>query len=378
MHSHGFPPDRATEAEAGAGAPTEPIELSLIVPMLNEQGNLRLVARRVAQALGAATRYELLFIDDGSSDDSVAVARALAAEDDRVRVLALARNFGKEAAMLAGYDHARGRALVVLDADGQQPPELLPQMLGLWRSGYDVVHAVRTETLALSGRRRVSSRAFYWLLDRMVGVPVVANTADFRLMDHRVVEAVRQCRERHRFNRALVAWAGFAQVCVPYVAAERHSGQTKWSYRGLMRYAMDGVLSFSIRPLRLIGVSGGLLSALSFLYLAFVSVLRIVRPELAGADTGYTSLVGAISLLGGTQLLCVWLLGEYIGRIYEQVKERPPYVLRDLDERQGRRSLPHAASRLHLDAASPAAIPAPHLALPPEPARRVSSDAQRA
>jgi len=305
-------------------------ELSVIVPMFNEEGNVRLLAARVAAAMAeVCPSYEIIYVDDGSSDRSVAEVQALAESSPRIRLVALARNFGKEAAMLAGYDHARGRAAIVVDADLQQPPELFGAMLDLWRQGYDVVNAVRERTEGITRLRKLASTAFYWVNDRLTGVTIPSQTADFRLMDRAVVEAVRDCRESHRFNRALVAWTGFRHASITYVAANRHSGQSYWNWRRLVVYAMDGILSFSVRPLRLVGLAGGFISALSFAYLTIVAVLRIVRPELAGANFGYASIIGMVSLIGGCQLLGVWLLGEYVGRIYEQVKGRPAYVVRE-------------------------------------------------
>lgn len=304
-------------------------ELSIIVPMFNEEGNVALLADRVGAALAEeCPDYELLFVDDGSRDGSVDEVQKLAAASSRVRLIALSRNFGKEAAMLAGYDHARGEAVIVVDADLQQPPELFPDLLALWRQGFDVVDAVRTDTEGISPVRRLFSSAFYWLHGKLSGVHLGAHTADFRLLDRAVVDVVRTCREAHRFNRALVAWAGFRHAAVSYTAARRHAGQTAWGWRGLVAYALGGVLSFSITPLRLAGWLGAAVSALSFLYLIYVATLRLTFPEWASPATGYASIIGMIALLGGCQLLAVWILGEYIGRIYEQVKARPPYLVR--------------------------------------------------
>jgi dolichol-phosphate mannosyltransferase len=313
---------------------TDGLELSVLIPLLDEQDNLEPLAHRLVASLDSgADSYELIFIDDGSTDASVDVIRSIARrhEPGRIRLIPLARNFGKEAAMLAGYDHALGRAVVVLDADLQQPPELLPEMLGLWRLGYDVVHAERMDVAGVSRLRRAASSAFYWVQSGLMGVAPNPRAADFRLLDRAVVETLRSCREAHRFNRALVAWAGFRQVAVPYHAARRHAGTAKWSTRRLLAYALDGILSFSVRPLRWMAAAGALVSSLSFVYLIVVVVLRIVRPELAGAHFGYASIIGLIALLGGCQLLCAGLLGEYVGRIYEQVKGRPAYVVRMRD-----------------------------------------------
>ncbi|MDR3634524.1 MAG: glycosyltransferase family 2 protein [Isosphaeraceae bacterium] len=315
-------------------APADGPELSIIVPMYNEEGNVRPLAERVRQvAADEALTYELLYVDDGSTDGSVREVLALAEESPEVRLVTLARNFGKEAAMLAGYDHAQGQVIAVIDADLQQPPELFGEMLALWRQGYDVVDAVRADTLGISRIRKSFSTLFYWVNQQLAGIAIPSQTADFRLLDRAVVDAVRQCREYHRFNRALVAWIGFRHAAITYTAAPRHAGKTHWGHWKLIQYAMDGILSFSIRPLRLMGLLGGGTCALSILYMVFVAILRIVRPELAGANFGYASIIGMIALLGGFQFMGIWLLGEYTGRTYEQVKERPVYVLRQAGDR---------------------------------------------
>jgi dolichol-phosphate mannosyltransferase len=333
-------------------------ELSVIVPMYNERDNLAPLCERLHRVLEPEEiTFELLFVDDGSRDDSVTVARALAAHYPRVRVLALVRNFGKEAAILAGYDQARGQAAIVLDADLQQPPELLIAMRALWRQGYDIVTAVRADTEGISRPRKLASTLFYALNAALAGMTIPAQSADFGLLDASVVEALRGCREVHRFNRALVAWTGFRRTEITYTAAPRHAGRTHWNTRKLLKYAMDGILSFSVRPLRLVGLAGVALSGLSFAYLLLVAVLRIVRPELAGAHYGYASIIGMIALLGGFQLTSIWLLGEYIGRIYEQVKGRPVYLIhvqrpgaaedQSGDGRDHRADVPHGGDPPH-------------------------------
>ncbi len=314
----------------GSGVGGASPELSVIVPMHNEEGSVGLLAERIRRVLDAeGITYEVIFVDDGSTDGSVAAVERLARTMAEVRLVRLARNFGKEAAMLAGYDRVCGRAVIVLDADLQQPPELFPEMLARWRSGYDVVHAVRADTAGISRIRRLASSAFYWVNGQLAGVRIPAHAADFGLMDRAVVEVLRQCREQHRFNRALVAWAGFRNTAITYNAAPRHAGRTHWSWGRLVGYAMDGILSFSVRPLRLLGLLGGFVSAMSFAYLTLVAILRIGWPDRAGAGFGYASIIGMISLLGGFQLLGIWLLGEYIGRIYEQSKGRPAYIVRE-------------------------------------------------
>jgi glycosyltransferase involved in cell wall biosynthesis len=313
-------------------------DLTLLVPMHNEEGNLRSLVAQVQEALvDDVHTYELLLIDDGSTDESVSVARRLAEESSQVRLVILARNFGKEAAILAGYDHARGKAVVVIDADLQHPPELIPGMLAHWKRGYDVVDAVRSNTRDLPFSRRCASAAFYWLHGKLTGLKMAPRAADFRLMDRAVVEVVRRCREHHRFNRSLVSWAGFRHLSIAYVPSRRHSGRSKWSKTGLFLYALDGFFSNSFRPLRWVGLAGGLVSAMSFIYLLILAFTG------AFASGGPVGMVGLISLLGGTQMLGFWLLGEYVGRIYEEVKGRPLYIGR---ETVGQESEGHAMPRM--------------------------------
>jgi len=299
--------------------------LSVIVPVLNEQGNLRPLWSRLTDSLAPVTSdYEVLFVDDGSTDESVREIEALIAEDARVRLIEFSRNFGKEFAMLAGYDHARGRAAVVLDADLQTPPHVIGAMVEKWQQGAEIVDGVRQTTDGLGWARRTASRAFYWIMRRAANTDVVPNAVDFRLMDRRVVEHIRSCRERFRFNRGLAGWVGFRRESVPFVADKRLAGEARWPLVKLIGYAMDAILSFSALPLRIAGLLGLAISFLSFLYLLVILVARIFGQPWPG----YSSLVGGIFLLGGMQLLCIWALGEYIGRLYEEIKGRPLYIVR--------------------------------------------------
>jgi glycosyltransferase involved in cell wall biosynthesis len=309
--------------------PEQPL-LSVIAPFRNEQDNLLSLHERVEATLSPITEdYEIIFVNDGSTDRSVEVCEEIIAGDSRTRLIDLTRNFGKEMAILAGYDHARGDAVIVIDSDLQTPPELITEMVEKWQSGVEVVDAIRTSTEGRTLGRRVMGRIFYWLADRLSDAEITSDLADFRLMDKKVVEQLRACRERFRFNRGLVSWLGFRRETVSFVAQERSAGASRWTLWQLIGYAMDAVFSFSAAPLRLAGLLGLLLSMLSFLYLVFIVVENLV----SGLPIpGYSTIAGGIFLLGGMNLLGIWLLGEYIGRMYEEVKGRPLYVTRRVVE----------------------------------------------
>lgn len=300
--------------------------VSIVVPIYNEQDNLVELHRQLCDTLDPLTRdYEFLFIDDGSTDASVAQIEALRGQDQRVRLIEFSRNFGKELAILAGYDHGRGRAVIVMDADLQNPPEVVREMIGKWRDGAAVVDAIRTETVGQGTLRRWASSLFYRLMSRLANTAIIPNCVDFRLLDRAVVRELRRCRERHRFNRALVSWVGFPRAAVHYVAPARGGGSSRWGFFRLVGYAMDAIASFSSLPLRIAGLLGLALAASSFLYLI---VLMVDRLFFRNPWQGYASLAGGLFLLGGVQLTTIWLLGEYVGRVYEEGKGRPLYVIK--------------------------------------------------
>lgn len=299
--------------------------LSLVVPVFNEQDNVEPLARRVHDALrDFSDPYELVFVDDGSSDETPARVAKLADSDPRIRLVRLSRNFGHQAALLAGLEHARGRAAISLDGDLQHPPELLPTLIARWRDGFHVVQTIRRAPVDDRAAKRVSSGWFYTLLSRVARIRVTPGAADFRLLSREALDAFLACRERCRFNRGLVQWIGFDYCEVPYDAAARHSGRTKYSYAAMLRLAGDAIFSFSSWPLRLAGLAGAFLSVAAMGYLVWVLYAAI-----AGlAITGWTSLAATMLLLGGAQLIVLWILGEYVGRLYEEVKQRPIYIIR--------------------------------------------------
>lgn len=299
--------------------------LSLIIPLLNEQDNLEPLYERtvpVVESLGLD--YELIFVDDGSTDRSVEAIAALHAKDPRVKLVSFSRNFGHQQALTAGMDHATGDAALMMDADLQHPPELIPELVRHWREGYEIVYTVRQSTEDASWFKKVTGAAFYRTFQKLTGIDMPGNAADFRLVDRKVLDAFGQIRERSRFLRGLTSWVGFRAIGVPYQAAARHTGESKYNLRRMVRFAIEGILSFSTIPL-VIGIYVGLAIALvSFAYLLFVLYSAAVTHQVV---QGWTSMICLVGLIGGIQLILLGILGLYIGKIYEEVKQRPLYLV---------------------------------------------------
>jgi polyisoprenyl-phosphate glycosyltransferase len=302
------------------------IEISVVVPLFNEEANVEAFLARLLPVVDKLPgRCEAILVDDGSRDATSERCAAAALRDARVRPLRLSRNFGHQAALMAGLDHATGRAVITLDGDLQHPPELIPRLVELWKGGYDVVQAIRRETADADWSKKASSSGFYRLLTALSGIRVTPGAADFRLLSREALTALLACRERCRFNRGLVQWIGFPYVEVPYDAAARHAGTTKYSLKRMLRLAGDAIFSFSSAPLRFAGMAGAGVSVAAMLYLLFVVWAYLFT---TWTLPGWTSTLAAVLLLGGVQLLVLWVLGEYIGRMYEELKQRPIYVIR--------------------------------------------------
>lgn len=302
--------------------------ISIIIPCYNEQAVIELCHDRVSSVIGTIKgfRFEIVYVNDGSRDNTFGILRAIAAKDNRVRAINLSRNFGKEAALTAGLDHARGDAVIVLDADLQDPPELIADMLKAWReTGADVVYGQRTSRLGETWFKKFTASAFYRVINRISGrVEIPVNTGDFRLMNRRAVDALHELRETHRFMKGLFAWIGYKQVAFPYVRAPRAAGRTKWNYLSLWNLSLEGITGFSIAPLRIAGLMGLLISLGAFIFGCFI----ILKTLAEGTDVpGYPSLVVLLSFLSGIQLLTIGILGEYIGRIFNETKRRPLYYI---------------------------------------------------
>ncbi len=303
--------------------PDQP-ELSVVVPVFNEEVNIQPMYERLVAALDKhVDGLEILYVDDGSSDTSWDKISDLAKRDDRVRGIRFARNFGHQAALTAGVDGARGQAVVIIDGDMQDPPEVIPEMVDRWREGFEVVYGQRENREGETWFKLATASAFYRILRGITHVDIPVDTGDFRLMGPRAVAAFRAMPERNRFIRGLVSWIGFSQTAVKYQRQARQAGETKFPVRKMTRFALDGITSFSFFPLRLATWTGFAVSIFAFLYIVVVLILKATGVSWLG----YTSLMASILFLGGVQLLMIGIMGEYLARIFDEVKRRPLYLV---------------------------------------------------
>jgi glycosyltransferase involved in cell wall biosynthesis len=300
-------------------------DLSIVVPVYNESANLASFFARLNAILDRlGTTAEIVCVDDGSRDDSWQRLIGIAAADRRLRLVRLSRNFGKDIALASALAHTSGRAVIPIDADLQHPPEVILEFVAKWREGYDMVYGVRRARSTDSRLRRLASRAFYRLFARLGNVEMPAGAGDFRLLDRRIVDVLNDMPERARFMKGLFAWVGFRHIGVEYDVAEREAGGTSWSLHKLIAFAIDGIASFSTFPLVVAGYLGAVLAVPSFL----LAVFFVVRTLIFGVDVpGYASVIVAVLLLGSIQLLTLGLFGAYLGRVFEEVKRRPLYVV---------------------------------------------------
>lgn len=309
-------------------APGTMPSVSVVAPAYNEQEVLGEFHRRVTEVMiGLGCDYEIVLINDGSRDSTLELMHLMRERDPHVTIVDLSRNFGKEIALSAGLDHTKGEVVVVLDSDLQDPPELIPQMLDIWREGYDVVYGMRTVRDGETWFKKMTAKYFYRLIKRVSRVDIPKDTGDFRLMSRRAVEALGGLREEHRFMKGLFAWIGFPSKPLPYRRDPRAAGETKWNYWNLWNFAIEGITSFTVAPLKVSTYAGLAVAAFALLYAAIV-----IWKALFFADPvrGYPSLMAVILFLGGVQLISVGLLGEYVGRIFNEVKRRPLYLVNRL------------------------------------------------
>jgi polyisoprenyl-phosphate glycosyltransferase len=319
--------ERLPAARPSPDASPAPL-LSVVIPLYNEAAMMGILAERLAGLAEALKplHCEFILVDDGSRDRTAALAEEFAARDPRVTVLSLSRNFGHQMAITAGLDFARGDAVVFMDADLQDPPEVVPQMVARWQEGYDVVYGRRIKRESDTLFKRLSAWAFYKLLRFTAKVDIPDNVADFRLLSRRAADALRAMPEHHRLLRGLCAWIGFRQTCVDYERPPRAAGETKYTLGKMTRLALDSIFSFSWFPLRLASIAGLLVTAASTLWILVHVILRLFTS--AHLVPGWTSTVALVGLLGGMNLLALGVLGEYVGRIFEEVKHRPLYCIR--------------------------------------------------
>lgn len=308
--------------------------LSIVVPLYNEEDNVALLVERIVtivRTLDGAPSYEIVLVNDGSTDRTLARIRDELARREQLVLVNLSRNFGHQVAASAGIDIAQGDAVVLMDGDLQDPPELISTFVAKWREGYDVVYAVRRTRKGESKFKLFTAQIFYRIIKRLTKVSIPVDTGDFRLMSRRVVDALKRSPERHRFLRGMVSWVGYNQTGVPYDRDERHSGSTKYPLPKMLRFAIDGITSFSDVPLRFASYLGFISSAVAFVYAIIVIGFKVFSLHPPGYTPGWASTIVAILFLGGVQLISLGILGEYIGRIYDEVKGRPLYLISDVE-----------------------------------------------
>ena len=308
------------------------MSISVILPCFNEASNIDEMYSRlssVMQTLG--DDYELIFVDDGSTDTTFVKLVSLTRYDHKVKVIEFSRNFGHQAAICAGLDVAKGDAVIMMDADMQHPPELIPSLLKKWNEGYEIVYTIRNDPPDTSLFKKVTARVFYKLINVLAKINVPENSADFRLLDRAVVKRLGTMNERTKFFRGLISWVGFKQYPVYYDAEPRFAGESKYTIWKMVKFALDGITSFSAYPLHLATIIGLLVSTISFLYAAYAIYAKLFTQE---ALPGWTSVLVAVLFLGGIQLLSLGIIGEYLGRTFEELKGRPPYIIRTIIEQE--------------------------------------------
>jgi dolichol-phosphate mannosyltransferase len=307
--------------------------ISVIAPVYNEEGNIDELYRRVSEVLNSTGQtWELIMVNDGSRDKSADEMRAVQQGDPRVRVVNFARNFGHSSAVTAGMDHAHGDAVVIIDADLQDPPEVILDLLAKWREGYEVVYAVRAERLGETWFKKVTAKMFYRMIYRITDVHIPVDTGDFRLMDRRVVNAVNAMREHNRFIRGMTSWVGFRQTGVEYVRQERKIGKTKYTFKKMLRFAMDAITGFSYFPLQVTIYASLLLALLAIIAIPVVAILRLSGSELQFEGQATTLVV--VLMVSSFQLFFFFIMGQYVARIYDEVRQRPLYIVADVWEQR--------------------------------------------
>ncbi|MFB0527080.1 MAG: glycosyltransferase family 2 protein [bacterium] len=306
------------------------IVYSIVVPVFNEKEVLGELYKRITSVMDKLSEpYEIIFVNDGSNDGSFELMKTLHSQDSQVKIINFSRNFGHQIAITAGLDYASGKAVITIDADLQDPPEVIPNLIDKWKEGFDVVYGIREEREGEGIFKLVTARIFYRFLRRITDTNIPADTGDFRLISGKVVESLKNIRERNRFVRGLVSWVGYRQIGVSYKREKRFGGHTKYPLRKMLKFAVDGISSFSFLPLRIASYGGFVISGIGILYAIYVIIVKLFTNK---ALPGWASLMVAILFLGGVQLITIGIIGEYIARIGEEAKQRPLYIIKEIIE----------------------------------------------
>jgi len=306
--------------------------LSVVVPIFNEEENIRLLHERscgVVQKLNA--QLEFIFVNDGSRDNSLAIIKLLAAAHSNVKFIDFSRNFGHQIAVTAGLDIAKGDAVVIIDADLQDPPELIAEMFAKWQEGFEVVYAKRKERRGENFFKKFSAKLFYRVINKMISFNIPMDTGDFRIIDRKIVDVLKSMPEQQKFLRGQISWAGFKQTYVEYDRDPRHAGETGYTFKKMIKFALDGITSFSDAPLKLASLIGFIVSGFAFLMILYALYARFISRDYV---QGWTSLMLAVLFLGGIQLICLGMIGEYISRVANNIKNRPLYIVRETNTDQ--------------------------------------------
>ena len=303
------------------------VTISVIVPLFNEAENIHLLHQRLTEVIQKISgSYELVFVNDGSRDQTLPLVKGIAAADPHVKYINFSRNFGHQIAVTAGLDYCNGEAIVIIDADLQDPPELISEMYSKMKEGYDVVYAKRKSRQGETFMKKLTAKVFYRLLQRITSVNIPVDTGDFRIISHKIVKVLKQMPEQQKYLRGQIAWAGYRQTYIEYERQQRHAGETGWPYRKMIRFALDGITSFSNFPLKFATASGIIVFVISFLLMLYALYSRFVTKEFVA---GWTSLMLVVLFIGGIQLLSIGIIGEYISRMSANVRNRPLYIVED-------------------------------------------------
>ncbi|MDR1725286.1 MAG: glycosyltransferase family 2 protein [Bacteroidales bacterium] len=307
------------------------MDISVIVPVYNEEGNVNLLYSRLSNVLNKiCNEWEVIFVNDYSKDNTLSLVKKLSYEDKHINYLSFSRNFGHQIAVSAGLDYCKGKAVVIIDADLQDPPELIEEMYNRYKEGYKVVYAKRKAAKGISFFKRITSKIFYRLLNKMTNIKIPLDTGDFRLIDRVIVEHLKNMPERNKFLRGQIAWLGYRQTSVEFVREARFSGETGYPFSKMLRFALDGITSFSDKPLVAVSKTGFAISGLSFLFILYALVAHFIFKS---TISGWTSLMICIAFIGGIQLITIGIIGEYIGRMNKDIRKRPLYIVEETSDK---------------------------------------------